>query len=69
MDVILGHVSSYIQPHTPEYQIDSTTTTKVIARFDATGNQKDIHGIISQPWIDHHNGWKEMTLSIRLAIK
>lgn len=66
LDVILGHVSSYIQPHTPEYQIDSTTTTKVIARFDATGNQKDIHGIISQPWIDHHNGWKEMTLSIKI---
>lgn len=64
IDVIAGHVTGRIQPGSPGYTVDSVTTTQVIARFDAVGGIKDSRGIVSIPWMDEGNGWKEMSLVV-----
>ncbi len=64
LDVIAGHVREKIQPGTPQYSIDSVTTTSVIARFDATGNLPDGNGLRSTAWTDLGNGWKQMQLTL-----
>ena len=61
IDLIAGKVTGLISPSSSDYTKDSVTTTKVIARFDATGGTKDANGIISLRWKDCGNGWKRIT--------
>ena len=50
IDLIQGKVSGLIAPASPNYSVDSVTTTHVIARFDAVGGVVSPNGIVSQAW-------------------
>ncbi len=61
IDIIAGKVTGLISPSDPRYNVDSVTTTQVIARYDAVGNIVGTNGLVSRQWTDLGNGWKEMT--------
>lgn len=50
IDIIAGQVGSKISPSDASYNVPSVSTTKVIARFDATGGITDGNGIVSRAW-------------------
>ena len=60
IDLIAGKVTGLISPESPAYSKDNVTSTKVIARFDATGKIKDTNGLVSTKWNDTGNGWKKI---------
>jgi hypothetical protein len=64
IDIIAGKVNGLIAPSDPRYNIDSVTTTHIIARFDAVGNVISPNGIVSGQWTELGNGWKEMTFTL-----
>ncbi len=64
IDLIAGYVTDKISKDSALYNIDSVNTTRVIARFDATGGIIDSKGLISNKWKDLGNGWKEMKITI-----
>lgn len=68
-DLIAGKVTGYIDPSSSEYSKDSLTTTKVIARFDALGGNKDANGVISIKWKDFGDGWKRVTYETEVSDK
>ncbi|MCK4923018.1 MAG: hypothetical protein KAS71_18350, partial [Bacteroidales bacterium] len=61
IDLIAGQVSGLVSPESPDYNKDNVSTTRVIARFDANGKQKDSNGLESQKWEEMGNGWKKIT--------
>ncbi len=62
IDVISGKVTGKIAPTDSKYSVDDvTSTTNVIARFDAVGSISDIKGIVSRRWEDLGNGWKKIS--------
>ena len=67
IDVIEGEVTGIIPPESLDYSKDNVSTTKVIARFDATGGLTDIYGIVSTKWTDNGDGWKTMKLEADLS--
>lgn len=67
VDLIAGKIGSKIANTDPLYKVDTVSTTKVIARFDAVGGVTDSKGIVSQKWSDKGNGWKEMTMQVTLT--
>ena len=67
VDLIAGKVTGIIPPGSPDYGTDSVSTTRVIARFDATGGITDSNGIISLKWNDNGNGLKRMTFESEIA--
>lgn len=60
IDLIAGKVTGRIDPSSPDYSKDYVKTTRVIARFDATGGNKDANGIVSIKWKDSGDGWKKI---------
>jgi hypothetical protein len=50
IDLIMGDVTGFIAPGDPLYNSPSVATTRVIARFDATGGVTDANGLKSTPW-------------------
>ena len=66
IDLIAGQVSGYISPSGLDYSRDNVSTTRVIARFDATGGIKDANGLVSQKWAESGNGWKKITYQFGL---
>jgi hypothetical protein len=62
VDVIAGEVSGRIAPTDPRYTSEVNETTRVIARFDATGGIVDENGLASTAWTDLGEGWKSMSL-------
>jgi len=56
IDLIMGKVNGIISPESPEYEVDSVTTTKVVARFDSKGSSVDINGLKSTKWTKLKNG-------------
>ena len=50
IDLIAGKLSGKIDPSDPKYNVDSVSTTSVIARFDSKGGVKDANGIVSSKW-------------------
>ena len=67
VDLIGGKLGSKIAPTDPLYNVDTVSTTRVIARFDAVGGATDTKGIVSQKWTDKGNGWKEMTMQVTMT--
>jgi hypothetical protein len=61
IDLIAGQVSGLVSPSSPDYAKDNVSTTRVIARFDATGGLNDTNGLGSQKWEDLGGGWKKIT--------
>ena len=61
VDLIKGKVGSLISPTSPNYSVDTVTTTAVIARFDATGGVSSPNGIVSTAWTDLGNGWRQIS--------
>ena len=66
IDLIAGQVSGIIPPSSPDYSKDSVSTTKVIARFDATGGVKDANDLESLKWTDSGNGWKKISFQTEI---
>jgi len=67
VDLIAGKIGNLITKTNPLYNVDSVSTTSVIARFDANGGVKDSKGLVSQKWNDLGNGWKEMKMEVTLT--
>jgi hypothetical protein len=63
IDLIAGSFGPKIDPASPLYNMDSNATTRVIARFGATGGAADANGIVTTAWTDLGGGWKQMTLT------
>lgn len=62
IDIIAGKVKGIITPGSADYSVDDvTSTTSVIARFDATGGTIDSNGIESKKWEDLGDGWKKIS--------
>jgi len=61
IDLIAGEVKGYISPSGPDYSKDNVSTTRVIARFDATGGIEDANGLVSRKWTDSGNSWKKIS--------
>jgi hypothetical protein len=57
IDLIAGKVTGFIPPSNPEYAKGNVSTTRVIARFDATGGTRDGNGIVSRKWTRKADGW------------
>ncbi len=66
IDLIAGKLGNKIAPTDPLYNVETVSTTQVIARFDAVGGVADTKGIVSQKWLDKGNGWKEMSMKVTL---
>jgi len=57
IDIIAGKIQGMIDKGDPDYMNDDvTSTTKVVARFDATGGIKDSDGLVSSKWQVFGNG-------------
>lgn len=57
IDIIAGKVRGMIAKGDPEYTKDDvTSTTRVVARFDAIGGVEDSDGLVSGKWQDLGNG-------------
>lgn len=67
VDLIAGKLGSKIAPTDPLYNVDTVSTTRVIARFDAEGGKTDANGLTSIKWTDKGDGWKEMTFTATLT--
>lgn len=67
VDLIAGKIGNLITKTDPLYNVDSVSTTSVIARFDANGGVKDSKGLVSQKWNDLGNGWKKMKMEVTLT--
>ena len=65
IDLIAGKVSGLINPTSADYKIDQVSTTKVVARFDATGGVSDSKGLVSTKWKDLGNGFKEVIYTVK----
>lgn len=63
IDVIAGEFGDVIATNDPNYNSSSNETTRVVARFDATGGEVDGGGLTSTAWTDLGDGWKEMTIT------
>lgn len=63
IDIIAGTVKTKIDPNSPEYKIDTVSTTSVIARF---GNSEytDSRNITTQLWTDLGNGYKKINFQV-----
>jgi len=61
IDIIRGKVTGKISPADARYNVDSVSTTSVIARFDANGGVTDSKNITSTKWTSSANGWVEMS--------
>ncbi len=68
-DLIAGQVSGLIPPSSPDYSKDNVTSTKVIARFDATGGVKDANGLESIKWAESGKGWKKIRYQTEISGK
>ncbi len=66
IDLIAGQVTGLIAPSSPDYSKDNVSTTRVIARFDATGGVSDTNGIESIKWSDSGNGWKKISFQTEI---
>ena len=66
IDLIAGQVTGLISPSSPDYSKDNVSTSRVIARFDATGGVRDANGMESIKWIDSGNGWKKITFETEI---
>jgi hypothetical protein len=64
IDIIKGKVTGKIDPASPDYNVQTVSTTSVIARFDAVGGVTDTKNIVSQKWTSTGNGWVEMTMIV-----
>jgi hypothetical protein len=64
IDLIAGTVAGKISPSDAAYKVDQVSTTKVIARFDATGGVADGKGMVSVKWKDLGNGYKEIVYTV-----
>lgn len=69
LDLIQGVVTGKVDPADPSYNTDSVPTTRVVARFDARGGQKDGNGLISTRWKKAKGGWLELTYELKNADK
>ncbi len=67
LDIIAGKIGKIISNTDPLYNVDSVSTTSVIARFDGVGGVKDSKGLVSKKWNDLGNGWKEMKMEVTLT--
>ena len=57
VDIIAGKFDGLIARGDPGYTNDSvTSTTRVVARFDAAGGERDSEGIVSRKWKKSGNG-------------
>ena len=57
IDIIAGKLTGIIAKGDPEYTNDDvSSTTRVVARFDATGGVEDSDGLVSSKWQDLGNG-------------
>ena len=65
IDLIAGKVTSLIDPQSPDYKVDSVTTTTVIARFGKSVHT-DANGITTIPWEDLGNGYFKITYTVNL---
>ena len=66
IDLIAGKVTGKIAPTDANYKNDDvTSTTNVIARFDAAGGITDSKGIVSRKWEDMGQGWKKISFSYK----
>lgn len=64
IDLIMGEVTGMTTQGSKEYTQDKVATTRVVARFDSNGGQRDANNIVSKAWKDLGNGWKAMQLEI-----
>ncbi|HRZ96636.1 MAG TPA: fibronectin type III domain-containing protein [Paludibacter sp.] len=64
IDIIKGKVTGKIDPASPNYNVQTVSTTSVIARFDSVGGVTDTKNITSQKWKSLGNGWIEMSMII-----
>ncbi|MFZ4582656.1 MAG: metallophosphoesterase, partial [Paludibacter sp.] len=64
IDIIKGKVTGKIDPASPNYNVQTVTTTSVIARFDGVGGVTDTKSITSQKWTSLGNGWVEMSMIV-----
>jgi hypothetical protein len=69
IDLIAGKVNGLVSPSSPDYSKDDVTTTKVIARFDAEGGNKDANGIVSIKWKESRDGWKKVIYVTEISDK
>jgi hypothetical protein len=69
IDLIAGQVTGLIPPSSPDYSKENVSTTRILARFDATGGVKDQNGLESIKWTDMGNGRKNMTFTAELSGK
>lgn len=67
VDLIAGKLANKIAPTDPLYNVDTVSTTRVIARFDAVGGKTDANGLTSIKWTDKGSGWKEITYTATLT--
>ncbi len=67
IDLIAGSVTGYVESTSDSYDVDSVTTTSVIARFDAEGNVTDGNGITSTAWTDKGDGYYEMSFETTVS--
>jgi hypothetical protein len=65
-DLIAGKVTGLIPPESPEYTNDRVSTTRVIARFDATGGIRDGNGITSEKWAKSKDSWISASYDIKV---
>jgi hypothetical protein len=63
IDVIAGEFGGIIATNDPAYTNAANASTRVVARFDATGGTTDTAGITSTAWTDLGGGWKQMTMT------
>lgn len=64
IDIIQGKITGKIDPASPNYSVNTVSTTSVIARFDANGGVSDTKNIVSKKWKSLGNGWVEMSLIV-----
>ena len=69
IDLIAGQISGLISPSSPDYSKDNVSTTKIIARFDASGGVKDDKGLESIKWTSSGNGWKKISYQVEVIGK
>jgi len=62
IDIIAGELHSVIAKGNPDYTNDDvTSTTRVVARFDAIGGVEDSDGLVSRKWKEITNGYIMIT--------
>jgi hypothetical protein len=62
IDIIAGELHGIIAKGNPDYTNDDvTSTTRVVARFDAIGGVEDSDGLVSRKWKELGNGYIMIT--------